>query len=70
MKPNGTLARLMNHQRTTVPQNKYHWIELPKGEVRIIAIRSGGYGNLHIPHVNGVLTLGENGTASFQRTPD
>lgn len=45
-------------------------VELPAGEYRIIAMLSGEYRNLSIPQVTGVLTLGEDGTASFQRTSD
>jgi len=51
-------------------RNTYRWIDLPTGEVRIIAILSGGYGISPIPHVTGVLTLRQDGAASFQRTSD
>jgi hypothetical protein len=51
------------------PTNKFHWIELPAREVRIIATLSGGYG-MSIPRVEGLLTLGDDGSASFQRTSD
>jgi hypothetical protein len=49
--------------------HKLHFIEVPAGEYRIIAMLSGSYG-LNIPDVTGVLTLGEDGTASFQRASD
>jgi len=50
------------------PRNKYHWIDLPVGEVRIDAHLSGNYGNSPSVTVNGLLTLRQDGTASFQRT--
>jgi hypothetical protein len=48
-------------------QIRLHSEELPFGEIRITAILTGGFGNLQIPHITGVLILGEDGTASFVR---
>jgi hypothetical protein len=52
------------------PRDKYHWINILAREVRITAVLSGQYGTLHIPPVTGILTLGKDGLASFQRTAD
>ena len=43
-----------------------HSIDLPATDFRIIA-RLSGSNQMNIPDVHGVLTLGEDGTASFQR---
>jgi len=51
--------------------HKLHHIEVPAGEYRIISKLSGSYDpQLRIKPVFGVLTLREDGTASFQRTDD
>ena len=52
------------------PQNKYHWIDILAREVLITASLSGGYSNSPNVKIKGVLTLGEDGTASFQRMSD
>jgi hypothetical protein len=44
-------------------------VQLPAGDLHIIASLSGT-NKLWIPPVEGVLTLGEDGSASFQRTSD
>jgi hypothetical protein len=44
--------------------HKLNSVEVPAGDIRIIATLSGAY-NLRIPPVTGVLTLEENGNASF-----
>jgi hypothetical protein len=50
---------------------KLHHIEVPAGEYRIIAKLSGAYHfQLQIKPVFGVLTLRDDGTASFQRTDE
>lgn len=49
--------------------HKLHSIDLPPGDFRIIARLSGAF-NLSIAPVTGVLTLSEDGTASFQRMSD
>lgn len=46
-----------------------HSIDLPAADFRIIAKLSGS-NQMNIPDVHGVLTLGEDGTASFQRMID
>ncbi|MGA3371792.1 MAG: hypothetical protein ABSC48_08540 [Terracidiphilus sp.] len=51
-------------------QTRLHSVELPFGDTRIIAALSGGYSNSPDVTVTGVLTLGKDGTASFQRTSD
>jgi hypothetical protein len=51
-------------------QSQLHSVVLPAGEIRIIANLSGGQSNLPVVTVTGVLTLREDGTASFQRTTD
>jgi hypothetical protein len=48
-------------------QTRVHSEELPPGEIWIKAILTGEYGNLCVPHVTGVLTLSEDGRASFIR---
>lgn len=51
--------------------HKLHHIEIPAGEYRIVAKLSGFYDRqLQIKLVFGVLTLREDGTASFQRTDE
>lgn len=45
---------------------KLNHIEIPAGKYRIIAKLSGSY-SLHIPPVEGVLTLDEDGSASFSK---
>ncbi len=52
------------------PKHGTNSIELPAGELRIVAMLSGEYRNLSIPQVRGVLTLKEDGSASFQHTND
>lgn len=51
-------------------QPRLHSVDLPAGDIRIIAILSGQHGALPVPQVTGILTLGEDGTASFQRMSD
>jgi len=50
-------------------RDKFRFREVPAGEYRIIAILSGSP-KLHISPVTGILTLGKDGTASFQRTTE
>jgi hypothetical protein len=51
--------------------HKLHHIEIPAGQYRIVAKLSGSYDRqLPIKPVFGVLTLREDGTASFQRTDE
>ena len=51
--------------------HKLHHIEIPAGQYRIVAKLSGSYDcKLQIKPVFGVLTLREDGTASFQRTDE
>jgi len=45
-------------------------VELPAVEIRIVAYLTGQYGALSVPEVTGVMTLKEDGIASFQRTSD
>ncbi|HEX4021728.1 MAG TPA: hypothetical protein VHX63_11315 [Acidobacteriaceae bacterium] len=52
------------------PKEKINSVDLPAGTFRIIAMLSGEYRSLSIPQVTGILTLGEDGAASFQRTSD
>lgn len=47
-------------------RNELNPVELPTGELRIVATLSGGY-KASIKSVTGVLTLGEDGTASFSK---
>jgi len=51
-------------------QSRLHSEDLPNGEIRINALLSGEYNNQPVAQVTGILTLGEDGTASFQRTTD
>lgn len=52
------------------PREDLHAEELPARELRIVAVLSGEHGRLSIPPITGVLTLGEDGSASFVRNLD
>jgi hypothetical protein len=48
------------------PRKKLDSTPLPTGDLRIVAMLSGDYRKLSIPQVTGILTLREDGSASFK----
>ncbi len=57
------------NENATDEWHKFNYLEVPSGDYRIVAMLSGSHG-LSIPPVTGVLTLREDGTASFLRTTE
>jgi hypothetical protein len=57
----------LSFDEDNIPADEPRSIDLPSGKIRIVAILSGNYVDSPVLTVTGILTLGDNGSASFSK---